>query len=100
MTDANPAVASFTWRKDGSMIPGEASTYVISTVYRSHAGSYACGATNSVGSSDTSTAVQLEILCKLNMHITISVFRYIYDFFHIVRNLHIIIRHHFYKDNI
>ncbi|CAG2207032.1 unnamed protein product [Mytilus edulis] len=61
VTDANPAVTFFTWKKDDSMISGTA-TYTIPIVKRSHAGSYTCSAANSVGVSDPSTALQLEVL--------------------------------------
>lgn len=85
VTDSNPAVTSFIWKRAGSTI-SETANYTIPTVHRSHAGSYTCGASNIVGSSKPSTAIQLEVLCKSNMHITI--FKYFYDFIHIVGHIH------------
>ncbi|CAC5421786.1 SN [Mytilus coruscus] len=61
VTSANPNVTSYKWYKDGLDIATVA-TYTISTVHRSDTGIYTCDATNSVGSSTSSSAVQLNVL--------------------------------------
>ncbi|VDI02567.1 Hypothetical predicted protein [Mytilus galloprovincialis] len=61
VTDANPAAKGYRWYKDGSQV-STGDTYLIRTVRRSHTGSYTCDATNSVGSSNISSFIQLDIL--------------------------------------
>lgn len=63
VTDANPAATSYRWFEGNSLI-SNVDAYTIPTVKRSHTGSYRCDATNTVGSSIPSPAVQLNILCK------------------------------------
>lgn len=62
--DANPFVTSYAWYKNGVKISTSA-IYNISTVYRSHSGSYTCDATNVVGSSDITPELNLDVHCKL-----------------------------------
>lgn len=65
MGDANPQLATFRWYKNDFIIDGSTdASYTISTVRRSNTGSYKCDATNSVGSSDPSSDIQLDVLCK------------------------------------
>lgn len=63
VTNANPAVTSYRWYKDGVKVSTSA-TYTIPKVYRSHTGSYTCAASNTVGISEHSSVLQLNILCK------------------------------------
>lgn len=63
--DANPAATSYRWYKNGSIIDGSiGASYTIPTVRRSHTGNYTCDAKNSVGNSDISSDLQLNVLCK------------------------------------
>lgn len=68
VTDANPAVTSYRWYKGNLLMSNIMSTYTIPTVLRSHTGSYKCDATNSVGSSIPSSALQLNVLCKFQLY--------------------------------
>lgn len=63
ITEANPAVMSYRWYKDGVKV-STAATYIIPKVYRYHTGSYTCDASNIVGISDSSSVLQLNVLCK------------------------------------
>lgn len=67
VTDANPAVTSYRWYK-GNLLMSNMATYTIPAVLRSHTGSYKCDATNSVGTSIPSTALQLNVLCKFQLY--------------------------------
>ncbi|CAG2217812.1 unnamed protein product [Mytilus edulis] len=69
VTDANPAAMTYRWYKDGSSLStGE--TYEIQTVRRSHTGSYTCDATNTVGISDISSFVELDILYGVSLKLS------------------------------
>ncbi|CAG2236794.1 unnamed protein product [Mytilus edulis] len=63
--DTNPAVTSFSWKKDNKEI-SKSSNYTIQTVQRSQTGSYTCDATNIVNTSDQSPVLQFYVLCKYN----------------------------------
>ncbi|CAC5365729.1 unnamed protein product [Mytilus coruscus] len=67
VTGANPAVKSYRWYKDGLII-STAATYTLSTVQRSNTGNYTCDATNSVDSSDPSSALQLNVLFGIELN--------------------------------
>ncbi|VDI02566.1 Hypothetical predicted protein [Mytilus galloprovincialis] len=62
VTDANPAVESFTWTKDASSKISSKDVYSISTVYRNHTGRYTCSAANTLGSSKYPAMLQLDVL--------------------------------------
>ncbi|CAC5394886.1 unnamed protein product [Mytilus coruscus] len=64
VVDANPAATSYRWYTNGSLIDGTAASFTVENVRRSHTGRYTCIATNNVGSSDLSAAVQLIVMCK------------------------------------
>ncbi|CAC5394878.1 unnamed protein product [Mytilus coruscus] len=69
MADANPHVGTFRWYKNGNIIDGFTdASYTISTVWRTHTGSYTCDATNTVGSSGPSSAVQLDVLYGIELY--------------------------------
>ncbi|CAC5421782.1 unnamed protein product [Mytilus coruscus] len=61
VTDGYPTNASYKWYKDGSHI-STAANYTISTVNRSDTGNYTCDATNKVGSSNPSSAVEVYVI--------------------------------------
>lgn len=65
--DAHPAVMYYKWYKDGTKVATESQIYTLSTVHRSHSGSYSCEASNTVGSSGPSSGLQLDVLCKFNI---------------------------------
>ncbi|CAC5394889.1 unnamed protein product [Mytilus coruscus] len=66
---ANPAVTSYRWYKDGVKV-STAATYTILKVYRSHTGSYICDASNTVGSSDPSSVIQLDVLYGVSLKLS------------------------------
>ncbi|CAG2227694.1 unnamed protein product [Mytilus edulis] len=61
VTDSYPAVTSFRWYKDGSVISTSAS-YTLPIVRKSDGGRYTCDATNDVGSSGLSSLLILNVL--------------------------------------
>ncbi|CAC5371766.1 unnamed protein product [Mytilus coruscus] len=67
VTDANPAVTSYSWYKDDALI-SNGDKHSISTVQRSHTGNYACAAANSVSSSNRSSALELNVLYGIEMN--------------------------------
>lgn len=71
---ANPDVMFYRWFKDGiEIFIGD--TYIIPNVLKSNAGKYECDATNIVGVSDHSSALQLNVLCEYIIHYTTSIFQ-------------------------
>lgn len=66
VTASNPAVSSFVWHKDGVKVSTN-DIYRIPIVYRIHTGRYTCEATNSVGRSDRSHDLQLDVRCRFNI---------------------------------
>ncbi|ESO98021.1 hypothetical protein LOTGIDRAFT_174458 [Lottia gigantea] len=57
VNQSNPVVTSYKWYRNGNIITGSSSTYTVS-----NDGSYSCSATNSVGESDRSRVISVEIL--------------------------------------
>lgn len=66
VTASNPDVSSYVWHKDGVNV-STAAIYTIPIVYRIHTGRYTCEATNSVGRSDPSSDLQLDVRCRFTI---------------------------------
>lgn len=61
--EANPVAKSYRWYKNNASISNGA-VFTIASVHTLDSGSYTCDATNAVGTSTQSFAIQLIILCK------------------------------------
>ena len=65
--DANPNVTFYRWYKDGILMQNYSANYTILTVRRRDAGNYSCAASNIVGTSSSSSNINLDVLCELKL---------------------------------